>query len=74
VQGFQPRAGDVFDIMDWGSVSGTFNDVNLPVLTSGLAWDASDLYRTGELKVLPEPATLSLLALGALAMIRRRRK
>lgn len=40
---------------------------------SGLAWDASDLYATGSLEVVPEPATLALVTLGGLALLRRRR-
>jgi hypothetical protein len=33
---FEPEAGDSFDILDWGSVSGAFTSISLPALT-GLA-------------------------------------
>jgi hypothetical protein len=72
--GFQPHAGDTFDILNWGSLTGTFSNVHLPDLAPGLIWNTDALYTTGELSVTPEPATLSLLALGGLAVIRRRRK
>jgi T5SS/PEP-CTERM-associated repeat protein/autotransporter-associated beta strand protein len=52
--GFTPSAGDSFDILDWGSLSGVFSSLNLPALAS-LAWDTSQLYTTG---------TLSLIAAG----------
>lgn len=49
---FEPAAGDSFDILDWGSLSGTFASIDLPALT-GLAWDTSQLYTTGVLAVVP---------------------
>ena len=50
---YEPQAGDLFDILDFEPVnlSGSFNAVNLPALSSGLAWDDTNLYTTGELLV-----------------------
>ena len=55
IGGFAPRAGDRFDILDFepANLSGLFGTVNLPALASGLDWDQSNLYTTGELLVLP---------------------
>jgi T5SS/PEP-CTERM-associated repeat protein len=38
---FQPSAGDVFDILDWTTLRGTFSmiDLSLASLPSGLRWD-----------------------------------
>ena len=49
--GFTPSAGQSFDILDWGSLSGTFASISLPALP-GLAWDMSQLYSTGVLAVV----------------------
>jgi len=70
---FSPRGGDAFNILDWSDVTGAFDTIKLPDLGS-LTWNTSCLYTTGEFSVVPEPATISLLALGGLAMLRRRRK
>jgi hypothetical protein len=50
--GFVPKAGDSFDILDWGALEAgaTFDDVNLPTLLA-LIWDDSQLYTTGVLTV-----------------------
>ncbi len=48
--GFTPAAGQSFDLFDWGSRSGAFAAINLPAL-AGLAWNTSQLYTTGELKI-----------------------
>jgi hypothetical protein len=50
---FAPSAGDEFDILDWGSLSGTFDILQLPALSAGLTWDTSQLYISGELGVVP---------------------
>ncbi len=49
--GAAPQLGDVYDILDFASALGTFDNVNLPALTAGLFWDTSALYTTGELSV-----------------------
>jgi autotransporter-associated beta strand protein len=51
VNNFQPRLGDSFDLMDWGSLSGTFSTLSLPTL-SGLAWDTTRLYTSGVISVV----------------------
>jgi T5SS/PEP-CTERM-associated repeat protein/autotransporter-associated beta strand protein len=51
---FNPGAGQSFDILDWGSLSGTFASIQLPMLT-GLAWDTSMLYTAGTLAVVALP-------------------
>lgn len=57
---FVPKAGDVYDILDWATISGsTFDTVNVPDLPEGLSWDASHLYTDGSLAVVVPGATRS---------------
>jgi hypothetical protein len=72
--GFDPAMGDVFDIIDATAINGTFSTILLPTLGDGKSWDSENLYATGEIQVIPEPATLSLLALGGLLALHRRRR
>jgi hypothetical protein len=78
--GFVPEAGQRFDILNWGSLSGTFATLNLPTLTTGLNWDVSQLYTTGELVVHGPPTTqqvpvpnwaLGLLGAGLVGVMKR---
>ena len=62
-----------FQIFDAGTLSGTFSAVLLPDLPGMLGWDSSRLYSSGTLSVIPEPATLSLVAMSTLMLLRRRR-
>ena len=48
--GYSPSVGDEFDVLDFSSASGSFA-LELPALAEGLAWDASELLVTGELRV-----------------------
>jgi hypothetical protein len=48
--GFAPVAGQSFNLLDFGSVAGSFAALDLPAL-NGLFWDASQLYSTGVLSV-----------------------
>jgi hypothetical protein len=50
INGFVPTTGQAFDILDWGTLSGTFSSISLPTL-SGLAWNTSQLYTTGVISV-----------------------
>ncbi|RME34397.1 MAG: hypothetical protein D6786_05035 [Gammaproteobacteria bacterium] len=69
--GFTAAAGDLFDLFDWnGVLTGSFVPVNLPSLDPGLAWDTSDLYNGGTLKVSAVPLPPSLwLALGVFSLL-----
>ena len=48
---FLPLAGQSFDVLDWGSLVGTFDNINLPELDGDLTWDYSALYTTGVLSI-----------------------
>ncbi len=74
--GFEAADGDTFNLLDWGTLAaGTeFDSLILPTFTeAGLDWDTSVLYTDGTISAVPEPATMSLLALGGVAMLKRRR-
>jgi T5SS/PEP-CTERM-associated repeat protein len=49
---FMPQAGNTFDILNWGALSGVFLNVALPPLDGDLLWDESDLYTEGILRVV----------------------
>jgi hypothetical protein len=72
---FVPVLAEQFDIFDYTrGGSGVFSAVNLPVLGGGESWDTSQLYSTGVIRVVPEPAgTTLLVAVAAGVLLRRRR-
>ena len=75
--GFAPAGNNVFDILEFGSLSGTFGSLDLPTLGGGLSWDTTNLYREGTISVMPEPAAIVLLGAGGLVLLayaRRRRR
>lgn len=47
----EPELGDAFQIFEFGSASGSFDEFVLPVLASGLGWNTAHLLTTGELSV-----------------------
>jgi autotransporter-associated beta strand protein len=49
---FSPTVGQVFDILDWGRLSGAFDSIQLPPLAGSLAWSTSRLYTDGRLSVV----------------------
>jgi hypothetical protein len=54
IDGFSPAVGSSFDLLDWGTLSGTFSSLSLPTLP-GRQWDTSQLYTTGMLSVVISP-------------------
>jgi hypothetical protein len=42
-----PQLGDQFNILDFGTFSGSFSSFSLPALGSGLAWDTANLLGNG---------------------------
>jgi hypothetical protein len=54
LNGFMPTVGSSFDLLDWGTLSGTFSSLSLPTLATG-QWDMSQLYTTGVLSITPSP-------------------
>ena len=79
INSFAPQNGDVFDILNFSSLTGTFTTVDLPALTGDNAWNLDNLYNDGTISVVPEPATLTMLltvivAMGAWMAAGRRRQ
>jgi hypothetical protein len=50
INGFVPAVGSSFDLIDWGTRSGTFTNVNLPAIPNR-GWDTSRLYVDGLISV-----------------------
>ena len=50
--GFAPGSGDSFDILNFASVTGAFDSLDLPALGAGLSWDTSSLLVDGILSVI----------------------
>ncbi len=59
ISGFQPAAGNVFNLFDFGTKAGTFTTVNLPALNPGLLWSQANLYTAGEIQVALDPVFIS---------------
>ncbi len=76
INGYVPRYGDVFDILDFsGLVPGSkFDEYHLPGLDPGMTWDTSDLLITGEVRVVPEPTCSMIMVLALVLSCRRRRR
>ncbi len=49
---FFPTAGNIFDLLDWGTQDGQFSSVQLPNLGGALGWNTSQLYTSGQLSVV----------------------
>ena len=51
INGFVPATGNSFDILDWGTLTGTFSSLQLPALPGGLQWNTSQLTTIGVLSI-----------------------
>lgn len=54
INGFTPSIGQTFDLLDFGTLIGTFDVLVLPLLNPGLGWDVSQLYTQGRITVAAE--------------------
>ena len=77
IDGFEPEAGDSFDILDFNSFAdnGFSFDFSAASLGDGLAWDTSGFATAGVLGVsaIPEPLAAGGVGLLGLVALRRRR-
>lgn len=76
--GFRPNPGDTFNLFDYGSVTGSFSQVNLPTVIGPADWDTQHLDTdpsdplAGSIIFIPEPGAGGLL-LCSLAILALRR-
>jgi hypothetical protein len=54
ISSFAPSAGDSFNFLNAGSITGSFTTASLPTLRSGLAWDLQQSATGLKLVVLPD--------------------
>jgi hypothetical protein len=52
INSYTPQAGDVFDVLDFGALAGSFSAITLPTLSGSLEFDTSDLLTDGVLRVV----------------------
>ena len=72
---FEITGPAVFDILNWGTLTGEFDELVLPELSDeSLSWDTSSIYEDGTIAVVPEPASMLLLFTGAIIVSRRKVK
>ena len=69
LDGFEPAFGDTFNILEFGSLAGEFDNVVVPALSGSLAWDDSALLTEGMLSVVPEPTGLVMAVMGLVAVV-----
>lgn len=50
--GAAPTVGDSYDILDWGTLAGTFDTLDLPGVGNGNTWDVDSLYTDGTIAVI----------------------
>jgi T5SS/PEP-CTERM-associated repeat protein len=70
---YTPANNDSFDLFD-GTITGAFASIS--PAPAGFSWNTQHLYDDGTiaLQAVPEPAMLSLISLGALGLLSRRRR
>jgi Tol biopolymer transport system component len=78
LDGFVPSYGSTFDLLEFGSLLGRFDTIELPALDGGLDWDTTSLYTTGTITAVPEPQSailgfVALLFVYAARLMRRLR-
>jgi autotransporter-associated beta strand protein len=66
--------GDFVQLFDATNYSGAFTTITGTDIGGGLEWDTSTLATNGIITVIPEPSTVGLLGLSALALLRRRKR
>ncbi len=69
INGFVPADGNMFDILNWNMLYGSFETINLPNVDSGLAWNSSSLLTTGTLSVEVIPETKSMVLITGLLVL-----
>jgi autotransporter-associated beta strand protein len=70
-------AGDLFDLFNSPSISGSASELNLPTLDPGLSWDTTLFATSGIISVItvPEPSSMALAGIaGLVILIAKRRK
>lgn len=78
IDGFTPTLGNRFDLFDASAINGDFESFHftLAPLEAGLAWDVTEVSRTGVVSVVavPEPAVPALLGFATLTFLLRRHR
>jgi fibronectin-binding autotransporter adhesin len=74
IGGFQPVEGNSFTVLQGGTLTGTFDTLNLPGLAPGLAWQYVQTANSTTLVVIPEPSAALAVLMGVAMFSGRRRR